>query len=248
MYKVSIQVMISLFIVPSLSQFSKVKLNTNIESSVHFSRKPTSILSVLTLSCTLMGSIPCVNAVEAPYLKSSTGIVFYDYKIGDGISPVQGDKITFHYKGRLAGRQGWVYDDTKLIGQPVRLTLGVTPCIKGLEIGILGDTNSDISGSSDRGNIGGGNDNINTGGNGDRDSINSMPAMRAGGRRRLVIPAKLGYTDKVQLPVPADFGQQQRLYSTVLNPVRRDREAEALGDSLAGIVVMDVELLRVKKP
>mmetsp|Transcript_8289 Transcript_8289/g.8445 ORF Transcript_8289/g.8445 Transcript_8289/m.8445 type:complete len:177 (+) Transcript_8289:276-806(+) len=152
------------------------------------------------------------------YQKSKTGIEYYDYTIGDGKTPSMGDKISFHYKGRLAGRQGWIYDDTRVSdnGEPVRIKLGSTPCVRGVEIGIVGDGEE-------------------------------MPAMRAGGKRRLVIPSKLGYTDRIQLPIPSDFGQQQRLYSTVLNPVRGEREKEALGDSLTGILVLDIDLLRVKK-
>ena len=45
-----------------------------------------------------------------------------------------------HYIGRLAGRQGWVFEDTFLgDNEPLRLVLGVTDCIPGLEIGIAGD-------------------------------------------------------------------------------------------------------------
>jgi hypothetical protein len=71
---------------------------------------------------------------------------------------------------------------------------------------------------------------------------------RKGGKRRIVIPARLGYKSTDQIPVPADFGQRQRLFSTVLNNVRTDREAAALGDSLAGKLVLDVELLKVYPP
>ena len=38
------------------------------------------------------------------YRKStSTGIEFYDYKIGDGPAAKFGDKVAYNYKGRLAG-------------------------------------------------------------------------------------------------------------------------------------------------
>ena len=38
------------------------------------------------------------------------------------------------------GRQGWLFDDTFKEGsEPVRMTLGTTDCIAGLEIGLAGD-------------------------------------------------------------------------------------------------------------
>ena len=47
------------------------------------------------------------------------------------------------YIGRLAGRQGWVFEDTfQGNNEPLRLVLGVTDCIPGLEIGIAGDGES----------------------------------------------------------------------------------------------------------
>lgn len=152
---------------------------------------------------------------NAKYLKSHTGIEYYDYRVGDGPDVKNGDKVIFNYKGRLAGRQGWIYDDT-YAAEPVRIILGATPAIEGIEIGFIGD-----------------------------DKI--MPAMKVGGKRRLVIPSRLGYKNKEQLPIPRDFGSRQRLYSTVLNDIRESREAEALGDSLVGRLVLDVDLIRVEK-
>jgi FKBP-type peptidyl-prolyl cis-trans isomerase len=147
-----------------------------------------------------------------------TGIEYYDYKIGDGASPKVGDKVVFNYKGRLAGRQGWIYDDTFVEGaDPIRVVLGKGACIPGLEIGLEGD-------GAD------------------------MQPMRKGGKRRIVIPSKLGYTNKLQEPIPREYSQQQRLYSTVLNEVRDYHEKEALGDSIVGKLVLDVELLRVYPP
>lgn len=75
-----------------------------------------------------------------------------------------------------------------------------------------------------------------------------LAGMQEGGVRRLLIPSYLGYIDKVLEPVPRDFGQRQRLYSTVLNGVRRRQEAEALGTDLAGVILLDVQLIRVRPP
>ena len=201
-------------------------LGTNpLKLTVSFSSKFSTVtnqifkIAILTSAATLGNVVPFelrpAFSANPSYIRSpTTGIEFYDYKTGDGESVTYGSKVVFHYKGRLAGRQGWVYDDTSQIDEPVRLTLGSSKCIKGLELGLIGD--GDV-----------------------------MPPMQKGGKRRLIIPGKLGYQDKEQLPIPLDFGQQQRLYSTVLNEIRGLRESEALGDSLAGRLVLDVDLLRV---
>lgn len=74
-----------------------------------------------------------------------------------------------------------------------------------------------------------------------------MVGMKVGGKRRIVIPSAVGYKNKSLEPIPRDFGNRQRLYTTVMNSVRVDREREALGADLAGVVVMDVELVRIRK-
>ena len=73
-----------------------------------------------------------------------------------------------------------------------------------------------------------------------------LQGMKVGGRRRIVIPSGVGYTSRSLEPIPRDFGNRQRLYTTVMNAVRIEREQQALGADLAGVVVMDVELLRFR--
>jgi FKBP-type peptidyl-prolyl cis-trans isomerase len=65
-----------------------------------------------------------------------------------------------------------------------------------------------------------------------------VAAMREGGKRRIVIPRELGYTREGQAPVPADFGDRRRLYSTVLNKRR---------PVSAGALVVDVELRKLRR-
>lgn len=75
-----------------------------------------------------------------------------------------------------------------------------------------------------------------------------MPAMKQGGKRRLVIPSSLGYKSRDQQPLPAEEDQLRRLFSTVFNKERILREESAFGgDSITGRVVLDVELLRLKQ-
>eukprot|EP00960_Hanusia_phi_P067690 766680-Hanusia_phi.AAC.10 len=47
-------------------------------------------------------------------------------------------------------------------------------------------------------------------------------------------------------PIPRSFGNRQRLYSTVLNSIRTERERKALGQDIAGVVLMDIEVTRVR--
>lgn len=70
--------------------------------------------------------------------------------------------------------------------------------------------------------------------------------MSEGGKRRIVVPSSQGYQNQQLEPIPRDFGNRQRLYTTVMNSVRVDRERSQLGSDLAGKVVFDVELLRLR--
>lgn len=73
-----------------------------------------------------------------------------------------------------------------------------------------------------------------------------LQGMRPGGRRRIVVPSTVGYTSRQLEPIPREFSNKQRLYTTVMNNNRIEREREALGADLAGVVVFDVDLLRFR--
>ena len=98
-----------------------------------------------------------------------------------------------------------------------------------------------------------------------------LTGMRAGGTRRLVVPSRIGYRDRSHEPIPRDWGNRNRLYSTVLNTNRLEQErlapelarlpmnglptvgtgnvaaSDASGD-VVGTVCLDVELLFVRPP
>ncbi|KAG5190029.1 hypothetical protein JKP88DRAFT_299968, partial [Tribonema minus] len=141
------------------------------------------------------------------YQTTDSGLSYADIKIGTGREVEVGRRVNMHFIGRLAGRQGWQFENTYENGEPFRFTLGRDRVLLGLEEGVKG--------------------------------------MREGGKRRLVVPSTIGYVDKSIMPVPVSFSNRQRLYATVLNEVRRTREREALGQDLAGVVVLDVEVVRV---
>jgi FKBP-type peptidyl-prolyl cis-trans isomerase len=95
--------------------------------------------------------------LDLPIFKTSdTGLKYLEIKEGSGPEATKGCKITFHYIGRLAGRQGKIFEDT-YADEPYRITLGTDKIIPGLQEGLMG--------------------------------------MREGGKRRLLIPSSLAYSD-----------------------------------------------------
>lgn len=71
----------------------------------------------------------------------------------------------------------------------------------------------------------------------------AVRGMRVGSVRRAVVPPALGYVDEATRPVPAEFWQRRRLYSTVFNQTRL---SNGEGDSLA-TTVWDIRLVRVSR-
>lgn len=153
-----------------------------------------------------------VAAQSLIFIITPTGLRWADISIGAGEAVSANSRVTFDAKGRLVGKQGWIYLDTVLDDEPYRLTMGQNEMIDGLEEGLLG--------------------------------------MKAGGKRRLIIPSSIGYRDKSRAPIPRSFGQRQRLFGTVLNENRRQQEASGLGDGndVAGVVALDVALISVRPP
>ena len=147
------------------------------------------------------------------FTTSESGLRTADIKVGSGDAVEPTSRVTFHAKGRLVGKQGWVYMDTqKEDDEPFRLTMGKDEMIPGVAEGLLG--------------------------------------MRIGGTRRLVVPSGLGYRSRAEEPRPRSFGQQQRLYGTVLNQNRITQEAQGLGEGqdVAGVVAIDIQLINVRPP
>lgn len=66
--------------------------------------------------------------------------------------------------------------------------------------------------------------------------------MGVGSVVRVVIPGDKGYQSRQQQPIPREFSDRQRLYTTIFNPTRI---ANGEGDTL-GALIFDVELLSVR--
>jgi len=67
-----------------------------------------------------------------------SGLQYADYDLGDGPEVTMGSRVNFYWTGRLAGRQGYVFESARDQREPYRITLGESPIIKGLEEGLLG--------------------------------------------------------------------------------------------------------------
>lgn len=71
----------------------------------------------------------------------------------------------------------------------------------------------------------------------------AVRTMKEGGVRRVVIPPSQGYQDTSQGPVPPDYFDRQRLYTTIFNQTRL---ANGEGQTL-GTLIFDIELVKVRK-
>ncbi|XP_021770110.1 peptidyl-prolyl cis-trans isomerase FKBP17-1, chloroplastic-like isoform X3 [Chenopodium quinoa] len=70
----------------------------------------------------------------------------------------------------------------------------------------------------------------------------TVRSMKVGGIRRVIIPPSQGYQNTTQEPLPPNFFDRQRLFTTIFNPTRL---ANGEGSTL-GTLIFDVELVNVK--
>ncbi|XP_076949546.1 peptidyl-prolyl cis-trans isomerase FKBP17-1, chloroplastic-like [Bidens hawaiensis] len=71
----------------------------------------------------------------------------------------------------------------------------------------------------------------------------AVRSMKVGGIRRVIIPPSQGYQNMDQEPVPPNYFDRQRLFTTIFNPTRL---ANGEGSTL-GIIIFDIELVSVKR-
>eukprot|EP00850_Spirogloea_muscicola_P010268 SM000060S19600 [mRNA] locus=s60:45158:46926:- [translate_table: standard] len=70
----------------------------------------------------------------------------------------------------------------------------------------------------------------------------AVRTMREGGIRRVIIPPSQGYQTTHDQPLPPNFSDRQRLFTTIFNPTRI---ANGEGATL-GTVIFDIELLKIR--
>ncbi|KAJ6375177.1 hypothetical protein OIU77_000203 [Salix suchowensis] len=70
----------------------------------------------------------------------------------------------------------------------------------------------------------------------------AVRSMRVGGVRRVIIPPSQGYQNTTQEPLPPNFFDRQRLFTTIFNPTRL---ANGEGSTL-GTLIFDIELVSLR--
>nr|GEU48228.1 peptidyl-prolyl cis-trans isomerase FKBP17-1, chloroplastic [Tanacetum cinerariifolium] len=68
----------------------------------------------------------------------------------------------------------------------------------------------------------------------------AVKSMKVGGIRRVIIPPSQGYQNMDQEPIPPNYFDRQRLFTTIFNPTRL---ANGEGSTL-GIIIFDIELIQ----
>ncbi|KAI4365256.1 hypothetical protein MLD38_021255 [Melastoma candidum] len=71
----------------------------------------------------------------------------------------------------------------------------------------------------------------------------AVRSMKVGGIRRVVIPPSQGYQSTSQEPIPPNFFDRQRLFTTIFNPTRL---ANGEGSTL-GTLIFDIELVSLRR-
>lgn len=77
-------------------------------------------------------------AKKLSFETTATGLRWADISTGSGEAVGPASRVTFNVKGRLVGKQGWVFLDTVQEDEPYRLSMGRGEMIDGLEEGLLG--------------------------------------------------------------------------------------------------------------
>ncbi|XP_039004547.1 peptidyl-prolyl cis-trans isomerase FKBP17-1, chloroplastic-like isoform X1 [Hibiscus syriacus] len=70
----------------------------------------------------------------------------------------------------------------------------------------------------------------------------AVRSMKVGGTRRVIIPPSQGYQNTSQEPIPPDFFDRQRLFTTIFNPTRL---SNGEGSTL-GTLIFDIELISIR--
>ena len=117
------------------------------QSTSRWQRRATTELSApridrrAALAAALAAAAAPAHAQQLTFATTPTGLRYADIKPGTGTGEevVSAEsRVTFHVKGRLVGKQGWVFVDSQEEDEPYRLTMNKDDMIPGLAEGLLG--------------------------------------------------------------------------------------------------------------
>ena len=149
---------------------------------------------------------------------------------GRGDAAVRQDSIVLvELVGRLVGKQGWTFEDSREDGDPYRLQLGQGLVVEGLERALVGARC----------------------GRGAADGRALEARVRRPREGPVRDPESARWREVVQFltrltatQVPRSPAFRNRLYGTVLNDNRKTQETAGLGADVAGVVAFDVKVLK----
>ena len=136
--------------------------------------------------------------------------------------------------GRLVGKQGWTFEDSREDGDPYRLQLGKGEVVEGLERALVGARVGEVR----------------------RTVVPSKLAYVDRVKEPVRDPESARWREVVQFltrrrphtQVPRSPAFRNRLYGTVLNDNRKTQETAGLGADVAGVVAFDVKVLNIRPP
>lgn len=82
----------------------------------------------------LKGSPDAPSEIDGEYTETDSGLKYYDFEVGDGDSPKEGDVVSVHYTGWLT--DGTKFDSSLDRGMPISFELGRGQVIAGWDEGL----------------------------------------------------------------------------------------------------------------
>jgi len=129
---------------PAMIRFKTIRFRT-IKSRMIVRITTMACILVLTAvfvpaqSATRTSSVPNTNAptkVTGPGVRTDTGLVYWDIRVGNGEEAKEGSHVRVHYTGWLTN--GKKFDSSVDAGKPFDFTIGNGEVIKGWEEGVAG--------------------------------------------------------------------------------------------------------------